>query len=286
MQVKDALGRFVRQLEANGRSPHTTAQITRHVMMFDAWWGNDVEAVAHEDVARFLISPVVRQRADGKPRKTTSTNAIRASLRAFFGYTHAAGFTALNAGRLVRRSNVPAPRPKALSDGDVERLTNELAKATSDEERRDQVLFTLLLRVGLRLGSAVALDVEDLDLERGVLRLRSIKGGGESSAILPNDLLAMLRDHVGARTAGPLFRASHGGRVGCRHVRRRLAECAERAGIEGGVHPHELRHTLGTRVYRKTGDLLITGRVLGHRAVGSTQIYASASDDAVRRALA
>ncbi len=62
MTIDDALSRFVVQLEADGRSPHTTGQYRRHVRLFAAWWrdvgpGGGVEEVSHQDVARFLASP-------------------------------------------------------------------------------------------------------------------------------------------------------------------------------------------------------------------------------------
>lgn len=285
MQIEEALEKYCVQLHANGRSPHTIAQARRHVVLFDAWWKRELEDVGHEDVARFLISSSVQQRADGAPRKASSANALRSSLRAFFGYAHAAGLTPTNPARLVRRASCPPPPPRALCDADVEKLTAALATASTAEERRDRVLFTLLLRVGLRLGSALALNVEDIDIARRVLRLTCVKNGGEASAILPDDMVPILRDHIGSRTSGAMFRAAHGGRVGARHVRRRLAELAERAGV-GHVHPHQLRHTVGARIYRKTNDLLVTGRVLNHRSVASTAIYARADETAVRRAMA
>ena len=62
MTIDDALQRFLLQLGADGRSPHTIGQYRRHVRVLAAWWrdvghSGDVSAIAHEDIARFLSSP-------------------------------------------------------------------------------------------------------------------------------------------------------------------------------------------------------------------------------------
>ena len=142
-----------------------------------------------------------------------------------------------------------------------------------------------LLRAGLRLGSALGLDVEDVDFETGELRLRKVKGGGEDAAILPESVAGLLRDHIGTRTSGPVFLSARGTRVGARHVRRRLAELGTRLGIKA-LRPHALRHTFAMRVYERTGDLLVTAAALGHRSISSTERYTRAARSDVRNAVA
>jgi site-specific recombinase XerC len=285
MRVSDALAVYLVQLQADGRSLHTTKQAARHVRLFAAWAGDPpIADIGHELVARFLASDAVRQRADGGPREPSSANAIRSSLRAFCAFCHAAGYVASNPARLVRRARTRPPTPKGVSAADGQRLLAELERATTAVERRDRVLFTLMLRTGLRLGSVIGLDVEDLDLEAGELVVRSLKGGGDDTVVVPTDMIGPLAEHIGERRSGPLFVATHGRRLGARHVRRRLEQWAERAGI-AATHPHALRHAFALRLYEKTGDVLLTARALCHRSVTSTQIYARPTLSAVRAAM-
>ncbi len=84
MTIDDALARFLVQLEADGRSPHTIAQYRRHVRLFAAWWrdvgpGGAVGDIGHEDIARFLSSPQARTRRDTGAKKATSVNTLRSS---------------------------------------------------------------------------------------------------------------------------------------------------------------------------------------------------------------
>ncbi len=236
MQLPNALDAYLVQLAANGRSPHTLDQRTRHLLPFLAWLkdrGHDgaVDGLGHELVAGFLASDTARLRADGLPRKATTANALRSSLRCFLGFAHDAGYAGTNAGRLIRRARCSPPPPRGLSDDERRRLLTALDAPSTPEEVRDRALFRLLLEAGLRVGTAVALDVEDLDLDGGELRLRCMKGDREDTAVIPSRLAGVLAEIVGERTSGPVFLAQHGGRITTRSVRRRLLLWISRAGI-------------------------------------------------------
>lgn len=289
MQLDAALHGYEVQLAGDGRSEHTIRQVLRHVRALAGWLAAQqhscaVDEITHEDVARFLSSDSVRQRADGGPRKASSANAIRSSVRAFFAFLHGAGYATENAARLVRSARTRAPGPKALSDVDAAKLLAVLAEATTAIERRDRAMFLVMLRAGLRLGSALGLDVSDVDFSARELALRTLKGGGEASAVLPDDVAAILREHIGARTSGPLFVGTDGARIGARHARRRLAEWAKRAGV-ASIHPHALRHTFGQGLYMRTRDVVLVANAMCHRSITSSQVYVRADREAVRRAI-
>ena len=285
MRLSEALASYVVQLAADGRSPHTIAQATRHGrLLVAALEDPEASAVTHALVARFLASEVVTRSADGSPRAASSANALRSSVRCLFAYLHAAGFASSNAARLVRRARVPPPRPRAVPEGDVERLLATLAKARTQAEIRDRMLYLVMLRGGLRVGSAVALDASDLGGDQ--LTLRRMKGGDQDVAFVPPDVAALLAAYLDGRTTGPMFPRTDGGRLGVRQVNRRLAEWAERSGIFGPVSPHRLRHSFGMAVYARCGDLLATSRAMCHRSVSSTATYARPSEARVRAAIA
>ena len=286
MQIQEALDAYAIQLEADGRSPLTVAQARRHVKMLTTFLGPmTIAELRHEDVARFLASDVVRKRADGGPRKPSSANALRSSLRAFLAYAHGSGLAPTNAARLVRRARCGPSKPRGLTEGEVAKLLLAFQRASSNANRRDAALFGTMLRTGIRVGSALALDVEDVDLDAGELRLRRMKNGGEDTVYLNDEAVAVLRAWIGARRDGPLFTARHGGRLCARMVGRRLEEMTREAGIERRVNPHMLRHTFGMAVFERTGDVLITARALCHKSVASTAVYARPNAAQVRAAI-
>ena len=291
MQIRDALEHYVVQLEADGRSTHTIGQYRRHVAVLASWLEardrrSAVGDIDHEDLALFLASPDAAERPDGRAKKAASMNALRSSLRTFFSYVHAAGYAQTNPARLVRRARCGTPPPRALSDDERARLLASLATAKRPEEKRDCALFRLMLETGVRLGSALGLAVEDLDLDRGEIHLRHAKGNRPETVFMPRALADHLRGFVGDAASGALFVGRHGRGICARHVQRRLELWLRRAGIRRHATPHSLRHTFATGLYRQTGDVLLVMEALHHRSIASTMIYARADRAELRRALA
>ena len=287
MRVTTALDRYVTQLRADGRSPHTISQIERHVRLLASWLAEhklptDVRRVTHEHVAKFLCSDAVTLRLDGSPRKPTASNAIRSSLRTTFSYFHAAGYAPRNAAALVRRARIGPRPPRALTPAETERLVAALDAAETVAQRRDRVLFRVMLATGVRIGSALAARTDDLDLEAGALHLRQMKGGGTLSVPLDEATRDILAGWVAEIPEGPLFPSRQGGAVSRRVVALRFTEWLERAGISRQASLHSLRHTRATRVYEATGDVLAVARELGHRSIMSSAIYACGASPVAR----
>ena len=276
MRLDHALDLYVQQLRADGRSEHTVRQYQRHVRLLDQWLGGQVrlEEVTHEHLARFLTADMARLRPDGRPKRATATNALRSSLRTFFAYAHAAGLTATNPARLIRRARCSAPPPRGLSREEQDRLLAVLGAAEGEAAERDHVLFELLLASGIRIGSALALDIGGVDLDRGELYLRSTKGDRPMTVYFNARIGALLRGHIGERVSGPLFESRHGQRVSSRQVARRLTFWCREAGVKGPAYPHRLRHSYGQRVYDQTHDPFAVMQALGHKAIASSLVYA------------
>lgn len=292
MNIHDALARFIRQLEGDGRSPHTTAQYRRHLEQFATWAAQhaldeDVRSIDHEALAEFLAAPCATRCADGRPRKAATVNALRSSLRGLFGYLHKAGVLEEDPSRLVRSAICGPPLPRTLSDADQKRLLAVLAGAAKegdDGARRDHALFGLLLATGVRLSAALALEVLDVDLDAGELAVRHSKGGRAERVFLPPAIQRHLRGFLADRREGPLFVNPDGARISARHARRRLTHWLKKAGARPAA-PHALRHSFAMSLYRRTRDILVVRRALGHRSLSSTLHYAQAQDDDLRAAM-
>jgi site-specific recombinase XerD len=287
MRLQDALDRFLVQLAADGRSPHTIAQYRRHVTAFGVWLPHggsrrSVARIGHEDVAAFLAAPVARTAACGGLKRAISMNAMRTSLRVFFRYLHEAGIVPQNPARLVRRAVCSPPPPRSLSAAERDRLLGTIAAAGSP---RDHALFNLLAATGIRIGSAVALDVSDVDLDRGEVRLRTAKGDRPAVVFLGREIREHLRRYIGERREGALFPGRGSGRITTRHVHRRMGEWLERAGIRTPASPHWLRHGFAVDLLGRCGDVTVVQAALCHRSITSTLVYARVDTGRVREAL-
>jgi integrase/recombinase XerC len=290
MNTTEALERFLVQLEADGRSAHTIGQYRRHIALFARWLARErgdvgVDEITHEDLARFLAAPDARHRADGKAKKAGSGNALRTSLRVFFKYVHEAGYAPTNPARLIRRAVCGRPPPRGLSDAEAQRLMDALILAQGPEARRDHLLFDLMLATGIRLSAALALDAADVDLDRAELVAHHSKGNREERVILGRDIRDHLVGYLAGRPPGPMFTDRHGRRISNRQAQRRLGRWLIKAGCQPRS-PHALRHSFAQRLYAKTGDVLLVGRALGHLALASTMVYATADVERLREVLA
>jgi integrase/recombinase XerD len=290
MHLLAALARFQTQLRADGRSPHTVAQYARHVRRFASWLEverlpDDIAALAPEHVARFLASAEAERRPDGRGKRTGSLNALRSSLRGFFDYAERSGIVERSPARVLRMARVGASQPKGLRADEVAALLAVLAADLASAARRDRALFSFLLGTGARLGSALSLDVADLDLAAGTAMLRELKGGGTMQVFLRPELVALLTAAVAGRRSGPVFAGRDGGHLSPRHVQRRFEEWLRRAGIRGRYSPHSCRHSFALGLYERTADILVVQAALGHRAISSTLVYARASAERVRAAI-
>jgi integrase/recombinase XerD len=150
-----------------------------------------------------------------------------------------------------------------------------------------------LLRVGLDAGLRAAelcnLKVSDLDMRTGRLIVRQGKGKKDRILWLREQTLELLsqwrqRSPV-ADPAGPLFCTLQGNALSTVYLRTMVARYAARAGIQKRVHPHMLRHTFATDLYRQTKNIRLVQKALGHASLQVTQIYTHIVDEELEAAM-
>jgi site-specific recombinase XerC len=133
---------------------------------------------------------------------------------------------------------------------------------------------------------AIALDLEDVDLARGELQLRTAKGNAPETVILGKAIRQHLRRYIAKRDDGPLFTGRGGERVSIRHVQRRLSQWLELAGVTRAASAHSFRHAFAARIYQASGDVLVVKEALRHRSISSTLSYARLDGERLRRVMA
>lgn len=153
---------------------------------------------------------------------------------------------------------------------------------------RNYWMLRLMLDLGLRSGEVRALAVQDIDWMTARLVVRRGKGGRDRVLWLAAPALEGLSDFRARREppgAALLFTTLRGAPVSERYLRAAVKRLAERAGITKDVHPHTLRHSFGTDLYRRSGNLRVTQKALGHASISTTQIYTHVCDEELEAAL-
>jgi len=175
------------------------------------------------------------------------------------------------------------PLPKVLRADDAERLV-ELPPTDSPTGARDRAVLELLYGSGLRVAELCGLDLADVDLRSGRVRVTG-KGRKQRQLPMTDQAVAALRTYIqDAREGlvsgrGPaenaLFLNSRGKRIGPRSVRAVVARYSRE--VTGSVSPHALRHSFATHLLDGGADLRTVQELLGHENLATTQIYTHVS---------
>lgn len=194
--------------------------------------------------------------------------------------------SAPTAGLPRRRGERKLPRALALEE--VEALL-AAPDAATPAGRRDRALLELMYSAGTRASEAVGLDRGDLDLERGLARVRG-KGrkerlcvvGSHAQRALREYLLDPLRPAPARGAADALFLGPRGTRLTTRTLQRIVEDNALRAGLAKKPTPHMLRHSFATHLLDAGADLRSVQGLLGHAHLTTTQIYTHVSIERLR----
>jgi site-specific recombinase XerD len=172
-----------------------------------------------------------------------------------------------------------SPLPAVLSREEIQRLLRAIERPVY------RAVALVLYGAGLRLSEALALEVSDIDGERGVVRVRHGKGNKAREAKLPQVLYQWLRWYwMKARPARPyLFSSRRTQRPPTgQSVREALALAAAAAGIRKRVTPHVLRHSFATHLLEGGTDVRVVQVLLGHASITTTARYARVTEKLVR----
>jgi integrase/recombinase XerD len=184
--------------------------------------------------------------------------------------------------------------PKAVSVAEVEQLLEAASVGGTPSAVRDRALLEVLYGSGARISEAVGLDVDDLDRDAGLVRLR---GKGSKERVVPigryaldalDAYLVRVRPELAARGRGTpaVFVNTRGGRLSRQSAWTVLQAAAARAGLAAHVSPHTLRHSFATHLLEGGADVRVVQELLGHASVTTTQIYTRVTADTLREVYA
>jgi integrase/recombinase XerC len=146
------------------------------------------------------------------------------------------------------------------------------ASSTSRFEYRDVAIIEVLYSCGLRVAELVGLNVSDVDLSEGFLKVVG-KGGKTRHTPLGGSAQKAIIKYLETHQASALFINKNGDRIGVRSIQNMIKKRALSAGIKVNVYPHMLRHAAATHFLQSSHDLRSTQEFLGHASIKSTQVY-------------
>lgn len=241
---------------------------------------SDPTAVVESDVTEFLAA--LREGAPDRPPLSASSAArTLVAVRGLHKFLAVEGETPTDPAGAVAPPKAPKRLPKAISVNEVERLLSAASVGDTHAALRDRAIVEVLYGAGARISEAVGLDVDDIDLEQGSVRLL---GKGSKERIVPLGRYAReaataytvrARPSFAAKGKGTpaLFLNQRGGRLSRQSAWKAIHAAAERADLGGKVSPHTLRHSFATHLLDGGADVRVVQELLGHASVTTTQIY-------------
>jgi len=253
-------------------------------------WGSSSESVNWMDIGPLHIRSFL---FDLMSKGNTKSSVARklASLRTFFKYLLREGKVASNPARQVASPKLPRTLSSFLSVDEATALL-ESADVSTCRGLRDRSILEVFYGGGIRLSELVGLNLGDLDLEAGVIRVQG-KGGKERVVPIGSYALSALRTYLvkrdellnparkGDSEETALFLNRWGGRLSGRSVSLVVLKYLRKSGISRHITPHSLRHSFATHLLDGGADLRGIQELLGHARLSTTQRYTHLSMDKI-----
>jgi integrase/recombinase XerD len=277
-----------------GLAPNSLAAYRRDLRRYAAYLRRrgvtcDVAHVDESIVAGYVEELEQARTDDGLRRyKESSIARALAAVRSFHRFCVEEGLLGSDPSEEVGAPRVPQGIPKALTEAEVERLLDAVP-GDGPRPRRDRAILELLYAGGLRISELVGLDLGDVDLYDGQVR---VLGKGNKERVAPlgrtareavGDYLTTGRPELAGRTSTPaLFLNARGGRLTRQGAWLIVRAAGDRAGLQGRLFPHVLRHSCATHMLDRGADIRVVQELLGHASLSTTQVYTKVSPERLR----
>ena len=286
--MEDRVAAFVQHLfVTRNLSPHTAkayrTDLAQMGRFLEARGRGDLSEVTTRDLRAFLAS-LSSLAATTRARKLSA-------LRTFFDWVAEERGDGRNPARALGAPRKAQRLPHVLSAGEAARLAEPNARPSTLRREvllaRDAVIVELLYGSGLRVSECVGLDIQQLDLRKGEVR---VLGKGSKERIVPLSAAAVdaVQEWLVVRTLlqpaaeeSALVLNARGGRLSARSAARLIKQRGLVAGVAKDVHPHALRHSFATHLLEGGADLRSIQEMLGHASLSTTQKYTHLTTDSL-----
>lgn len=258
-----------------GLAPNSVSSYQRDLERFSAFFSNGSGEIpaSREAIGEYL---------DQLNREGLSARSIArhlTTLRNFYRQLQRENVVVENPTELLTLRAPARTLPKYLNREDIERLLATPAECTPNS-LRNSAMFHLLYSSGLRVSELCGVELNDLNLSLGYLR---VTGKGNKLRLVPIGFPAIsaLETYISGsrpailngRASRYLFVTSRGSKMTRQGFWKLLAQHGKSCGLFRNLTPHVLRHTFATHLLEGGADLRSVQTMLGHADIGTTQIY-------------
>ena len=259
-------------------SENTVSSYMRDIRQFSEWLSENGVSELVSATQVNIRDYLAYLQDQGKSGATASRSL--ASLKNFYAYAVSGGFleeSPISGDIHVERGEKKLPQ--ILTGKEVELLLAQPA-CVDHKGYRDKAMLEVMYATGMRVTELISLNVEDVNLELGLVKCHS----GKKSRVIPlypaaqKALAVYLKDVRSAMILDAneqaLFVNIGGTRMSRQGFWKILKYYQSKAGIEKEITPHTLRHSFAVHLLENGADLGSLQELMGHSDISSTQMYA------------
>jgi site-specific recombinase XerD len=287
LELNTLIEGFKLSCQTEGKSPKTIEWYTAFLERFRLFLlSNDlptrVDSVNKTHIRAFIryLQKEARNPRSQKPLSQSTVQGYVRTLKAFFSWLTREEYLESNI-----MSNIPVPKAilKVVNTFSQEHITRLfiLCRNSNGLGCRNLAIILLLLDSGIRVSELVGIDISDIDLVEGNIRILRAKGNKERivpiGSLVQKSLWKYIHHHRPQPLTAKVTRLflSEGGtpltRSGIQQILRRYGR---KAGITGvRCSPHTFRHTFARNYLLNGGDIFSLQRILGHTSLASVRNY-------------
>lgn len=272
MVITDSIVNFRRFLKRRNLSPHTIKNYLNSLRQFVLCLGVPIEQVTHKEVSAYIDHLM----AKGLNPETINSQLNR--IRQFYRYLQdQEQLRLVNPVKSSHRLRVPKPLPKHLQDRQT--------KAFLDVPKRprDQAMFLLMLRCGLRVEEVANLTLDVIEFKRRRIWVQDGKWGKDRMVYVSNDAMKALIEYLRIRPESQtpkvflVEKGTYRGQpISIRGIQKRMEYYAKKSGLK--VSCHQMRHTMATQMLNAGAELVTIQDLLGHSSIRTTERYSKVSN--------
>ena len=271
-----------------GRSTNTLAAYRRDLTGYCRWLrdtGRTLDDVHSADLDAYVGALRARGLAPSSVKRAT------VAVRSLYRFRSEEGLSTSDPSVGIETPRVPAGLPKALTEDEVTALLDQV-EGDEPMARRDRAILEVLYGTGARISEVCALDLGDVDLDAGLVRLF---GKGAKERVVPlgrwaRVALASWLGDGGRSSVAPerfmrrtdaeaVFLNARGGRLGRQGAWGVVRKYGDAAGLGDRLTPHVLRHSCATHMLDHGADIRAVQELLGHASITTTQVYTMVSNE-------
>jgi site-specific recombinase XerD len=274
LPAKDHLERYMRYKWRLNHKPRTLASSFTSVVLFLDFYGKSGKRELGE-MERADLEAFIEHEQDRGLRIST----VRTRVACIIAFLHFLMEQDIVPGSLLKRGiklKLPEVLPRAINPADVRKLLYVI------EDIRDRALFLLLLRTGMRIGEALGLRLNDLDIKgRKVHLYEGEKNSMGRVVYLSDDALFAIKLWLKRRNKDKefVFYGQSNGHLCYSTGRYLFMQYLKKAGLDQkGYTVHCLRHTFASELLNAGMRLECLQQLLGHQDIEVTRRYARLTD--------